>query len=263
MKNILMTFSFIFFVNSIIWPQNPCVTEIEIKEGIVFKKGVEYPFTGEYKEYYPGVLKVSGQYLDGLKHGLFTYLNHNRSYYKTVNYSYGLKHGREKYYEDNNYLISSENYQNDTLHGECYYWYSGGQLEKVITYKNGVVVKEEECEYDTTIFKIWFKIEGSTSDLINRFFFSTKDTIDALLINVDEDGNETEIMNENYEIISFTYGIIGDNSRYEYTSPIIVNEHRYLVTNRFWRFIEITDLLIKNPCGQKYYLPGRIFKVVD
>ena len=47
--------------------------DIDKKHDTIYKKGEQIPFSGYYKEYYPGSIKMEGKYLNGLRVGKFTY----------------------------------------------------------------------------------------------------------------------------------------------------------------------------------------------
>ena len=119
-KLILSTLSF-FVPMIVIIGQTAYEPIIDIKNDTVYKTSEDKPFTGNYREYYPGDIKVEGQFINGLKNGEFIYYNNSLgvieygycSVDSIINYSQGLKDGIQKKFHICPQESSRKNFKND------------------------------------------------------------------------------------------------------------------------------------------------------
>ncbi len=243
--------------------QVDCKMDIDKKHDTIYKKGEQIPFSGYYKEYYPGSIKMEGKYLNGLRVGKFTYYSYYRSDIDSiVNYKNGKKDGMKKTFTPWRYTDCIEYYTNDTLDGDCYYFVEGGQLDCIITYEKGKKLKIDTCNLNDSIYYIEVDIKGPEG-LITKSFFKSKDSLQVILINDNHSESKEErkiSILTNYKVISYTYFINGDDVYQSGESPITFEKHKDFLDNTIFKGIEITNILIENPCGQRYYLPSKLFK---
>lgn len=252
----------IFFSTPSFSQLNPCVMDIVVKHDTVFKNGEHKPYTGEYREYYPGDLKVLGQYVNGFKHGEFKYFGfHNCD--SVVQYSYGLKNGQKTTYEADGYLDSRINYSNDTLDGTAYYW-TRGQLLSANTYKKGKVISSQYFPESDSIEYLIFYLPNEQHGQISREYIESKDSIPIRICGT-MCGNPSEIyykcdtiqLNSNYKIVSFDISGWGTDSRVHSNSCYIKGSAKRMM---MYSSFDI-DVLIE-AYGVQYFIPGRIIKTI-
>jgi antitoxin component YwqK of YwqJK toxin-antitoxin module len=261
----------VLFSNVTAWSQVDCKMEIDKKHDTIYKRGEQIPYSGNYEEYYPGELKIKGNYLNGLKNGEFTYFaytgesSHNEID-SIVNYKNGKKNGIKKTFDALDYPESFENYINDTIDGDCYYWYEGGQLYGIITYNKGKKIKIDTCQLVDTIHLIKCFIKGEKNGMISNNIFTTNDSLKVFLINInDQEPYDTVPLSVKYKIISFKYRLWRFVGGDDIETSDFISYNGYIHNPRSFYFngIEISNIYIENPCGQKYYLPSRWFRIKD
>lgn len=242
--------------------QRPCVMDIVVKHDTVFKTGEQKPYTGEYREYYPGDLKVLGQYVNGLKHGEFKYFG-NHTYDSVVNYFYGHKNGQKTTYEADGYLWTRLNYINDTLDGIAYYW-TRGQLYTKTTYQKGKAISSQDFPYSDSIEYLIFYLPNEEHEKISQKYIESKDSIPIRLCGI-MCGNPSDMdykcdtiqLNKNYKIVSFDISGWGtDSSVHSNSCYIKGSAKRMMLYSSFG-----IDVLIE-AYGVQYNIPGRIIKTI-
>lgn len=111
-------------------------------------------YNGEYVEYYPGKVKNTGKYCDGLKDGVFRSFDSDGNMVSEITYQDGERNGSAKTYNEWGYLLSDEWFDHDSLVSGIY-WHRSGQLEK--TFLNG---KIQLYPVDSTVYRIMPMVKG-------------------------------------------------------------------------------------------------------
>jgi antitoxin component YwqK of YwqJK toxin-antitoxin module len=163
---------------------------VKIVNGKAVKISNKQPYSGEFKEYYPGDVKISGNYLNGKKQGVFYYYSPYeysnsrgpgaRNLDSTVNFSNGKREGEKIIYHEmpvTPYIKAIEHYKNDLLDCVCDYWNYSGQLEETKVYEKGKVINEKKYEVDTSFYRLEFGIVDNRNDTISRFSYKANDSL--------------------------------------------------------------------------------------
>ena len=275
----------VLFASQILMGQVNCKTDITVKNDTAYENGTAEVFNGTYYEYYPGEFKVKGFYKDGLKDGEFIYLKNpeygSKNYDSLVNYSNGLKNGFTikycKYHPD--FMESKENFSNGKRDGVSYYWDNSGQIKRVATYQNNILLSEETFEVNKNIRSLSFIIENEEDGVLNKMDFNISDTIRIDVIGVTVKPNPVDstpifdiIELEGYTVQSFTWSgtAIKDLETNEHIDAISQSKSNYLTatmkgyilefhTKEFW----IEEVVIKDKYGFEYTLPPRRFEIIN
>jgi hypothetical protein len=240
-------------------------------------------YSGEFEEYYPGLTKERGNYLNGLKDGTFYKYQDNGSALSVENYSMGLKNGEfRNYYPNDSWftnLISLEYYKNDTLK-DSYYWNKSGQLIKTIINK-----QTKTYAVDSSIWKIISFIKGEkmvenpyagyTSSpygrIIRKKYLCKKDPIIIQVAKItcaDCRGSyynegDTIVLND-FKVLSFrfTFSIAGDSP----TSEVIIGNvipEKYKTLCKTLPVFYLEDIVILDNNNVQYNLSSTKYKIID
>jgi hypothetical protein len=240
-------------------------------------------YSGEFKEYFPGEVKESGNYLNGLKDGTFyKYKNNLYDLLSVEHYSKGLKNGEfRKYYPYNECvmnLLSLENYKNDTLI-DSYYWDKSGQLIKTI-----IDNQTKNYSIDSSIWTILFYIKGeklfkppyyyyrtAPSKGINRKYLCKKDPIKIQVAKITctdclSPGNDivdTIVLN-NFKVLSFSlsYSQAGDSGTGEDIIGDVIPE-KYKAVFKSLPVFYLENVVILDNNNVQYYLTDAKYIIID
>jgi antitoxin component YwqK of YwqJK toxin-antitoxin module len=100
------------------------------KDGKAYLPKVE-PYTGNYaSRYKSNSLEKLGQYIDGVKNGLWTKYYENGNNKFQVKFVSGKKEGVAIYWDENGRKTKEESYRNDLLDGQTvsFTWYQDGEV---------------------------------------------------------------------------------------------------------------------------------------
>ena len=134
--------------------QIKCYDNYYIKDTLMYHDDDTLPFTGDYREYYPGNIKSKGHYTRGLKDGEFVNYDRDPEGETIENYSNGLKDGVSKKYiyrNDKKILVRKETFTAGVL-DTAIYWSVTGQLEKIRINAGEPEVKS--FQIDSNIYEI-------------------------------------------------------------------------------------------------------------
>lgn len=243
--------------------QKPCVMDIVERHDTVFKAGEQKPYNGKYEEYYPGNIKISGNYLNGLKHGQFIYFG-NHVYDSIVNFSFGHRDGLKQTYEADGYLESKLNFLNDTLDGQTYYW-TRGQLYYSEIYKKGKLISSQAYPYNDSIKSLIFYLPCEHNGKISRKQIESQDSIQIKLCGIicsnasDIDYEcDTIQLDKSYKVVSFDISGWGTDSSVHSNSCFIKGSAKRMMLYSSFGI----DILIE-AFGVQYEIPGRIIKTTE
>ena len=138
MKKTLITFFTILFclTSSVVWS----VESIDLveREGLLYKKFTDVPFTGEVTGIQQGLVK------NGDLEGLWIGYHDNGKLSWKGDYKNGKKHGSWIDYYKSGQLRKKGNYKNDEREGSWVWYSQDGTIYKVMTgtYKNGKKISD-------------------------------------------------------------------------------------------------------------------------
>jgi len=289
----MKTFITILFLSfTYFWSSAQCVTNLLFKGDTAYDPTNSIIYNGEYREFFPGEIKVKGQYVNGLKSGVFYFYrqrDYRSNFYKMhidsiVEYSNGEKEGRLIRYNWANYKVSDESYSKGKKNGICYYWHDSGQLYRVATYQDDSITSDTIFKIDSSIYQITYILPFEKSDYMrDENFLNPEDykSLTSLKIQVVilkfengydifDSGLDTIVSND-FKIKGFVFsGNIFDNDStsrhigasyiFKYNdkySEIILNAIKDSYTPNFW--IDEFDIIDKNDII--YRLPTKRYRV--
>ena len=121
-------------------PQLDGVTldKLEEREGIVYLKGSDTPYTGKFYGLHPNGQKATeANYKGGKKEGLQTYWHKNGQKSSEVNYKDGKQEGLNVGWHSNGRKRFEVNYKDGKQEGLNVGWHSNGRKRFEVNYKNG------------------------------------------------------------------------------------------------------------------------------
>lgn len=115
------------------------INDLERINGLWTKKGENTPYTGLFIEYFKnGKVEGTGEFKEGLVHGLRTiyYKNGNKSLERI--YRNGINDGKSIEYYPNGKVKQEANFKNGKEDGIFKVFYENGQIQVILTFSNGV-----------------------------------------------------------------------------------------------------------------------------
>lgn len=237
-----------------------------------YDKKSNKPYTGDYTEYYPGDVKIRGNYVNGLKEGVFEYYSnekypniHNVSVRRldsSVTFHLGKRNGIKKTYD--RYAIlemlqSSESFVNNQLHGMSIFWENSGLLMYTRLYERGKLIKQTDYPIDSSITFLDYVIREYPNDTIHSNKFRPNDSLLIEVVGIKmTDASKTQIESEpltqkGFKVKSFK--IIRIDSEETFHS-----EKFALSSLRGWYNddkLYISQTTIIDPYGFEYKLPDK------
>ena len=241
---IIFTIS-LYFISILVIGQTAFAPILNTRHDTAYIVEGNKPFNGNYKEYYPGEIKVKGQFVDGLKDGEFIYYNNtigNSEYGycskdSIVNYKAGKKEGIQKTFFFCPQEATRKNYKNGMLDGLSYYWNLSGQLTKIDAFNNNKLISSKEINIDSNLVKIFIGVKGFKTDTLPSSVVFQMDTIELEVIGnfYSENGYFTAPLMD-YHIKSFSWASYQPGSDFIYN----VNGHIFpdAVTNLIKRVLK-------------------------
>lgn len=222
-------------------------------------------FTGEYEEHYPGLIKLRGQYKNGLRNGEFIYyrnLGETVEVDSIVNFRNDKKHGLTYVYFEGGRVKSKQNYSNGFLDSTSFFWDESMQLSKIENYTSGVLNSVKKIEIDSSISKYFFKIRGENSKgklSKNKLIKESEIIIDLYKEFFVQNTHERKIEKlDNYKIQSFIWGTGPKNdARHKCISNVFSKQLKLDLVNMNETQIWIDNLIMIDPNGVPYELSFR------
>jgi antitoxin component YwqK of YwqJK toxin-antitoxin module len=110
--------------------------KIEIKEGLIYQKGADIPFTGEILDTLENKI-IKYDVLEGMKTGEFCLLSIKGEYAVHGFLKNNKNVGPWKYYYSNGRLESQGNFKDDQPHGEWIWYFENGNIRTIGLYVDG------------------------------------------------------------------------------------------------------------------------------
>lgn len=228
------------------------------------------PYTGEYNEYFPGMIKTRGHYEDGLKNGEFLYTDKLENIKSIENWKAGKKHGKFLIYDDFPKLQSIEYFKNNKLDSLNYYFHYSGALQMVKNYKNGVLVDSVNYIIDDEIFEFLVSIPNEQNSEVDKVEMYKLDSISLSIIGLkyppEEKKSPDTVVFSNLNILSFTISAIVllnkegalhiDWSR-KFNSNVISIENIKSLFGHYARKFYIDNVIVENEDGYQWEVPNR------
>ena len=163
MRQIALTFLGLFL--AVLGYGQTNINDLERINGLWTKKGENTPYTGQIVEYFNnGKVKGTGEFKDGLVHGLRTvyYENGNKSLER--NYQNGIENGASIEYYPSGQVKQEANFKNGKQDGIFKVYYQSGQVHAILTFSNDIQ-EGDYFEYapDGKLIAQYYFVKGKAS----------------------------------------------------------------------------------------------------
>ena len=117
--------------------------ELERREGIIYLKGSDTPYTGKvFNLYTNGQKEEEGNYKDGKEDGLWTEWHKNGQKQSESNWKEGKEDGLEVWWHENGQKKSEVNYKDGEFEGITTQWHENGQKKSEVSWEDGDVISD-------------------------------------------------------------------------------------------------------------------------
>ena len=148
-KFLMIIFSLILSINTLGTTRRERYSKREIKNGLIWIRGENKPYTGVLISYYEGdKIRCQIPYEDGLLNGARVVYYKSGTMKSKENYSEGKKEGPSVLYYENGKIMMEINYVDGKKDGEKIHYDKNGIEKNRSSYKNGRKKKSEFLEED-------------------------------------------------------------------------------------------------------------------
>lgn len=173
MRTILIFIQILTF--NVLNAQIHCYDNFSQRDSLMYFGNDSIPFSGLYKEYYPGKVKRSVEFKDGIINGKVIRYDESGCIVSRGDYQNGIKHGISEEYSNSNLLIRRDFFSNGIL-DSSFCWYSNGLISKILI--NKPIRKEFDFPENSNVLNL-IPIFGKEEKLIKQYPSYLMDDIDV------------------------------------------------------------------------------------